>query len=148
DRTGAFPRNTEIEAVLTFASDNPPAAVQGVLPDGHTMSLRVHHTFLKLPEPGYTPRPLDPRIGFIPTSYRDHTAPFTEPIERYLASRWRLVKKEPSAALSEPVAPLVYYLDRGMPEPERKAVGEAALWWNRAFERAGFKGALVIKDLP
>jgi hypothetical protein len=148
DRTGAFPRNTEIEALLTFTSDDPPRAVAGVLPDGRTLSLTVHHTFLKLPEPGYVPRALDPRIGFIPQAHRDHTAPFTEPIERYLASRWRLDKKSPSAARSAPVEPIVFYLDRGMPEPERTAVREAALWWNRAFEDAGFQDALVIRDLP
>jgi hypothetical protein len=148
ERTGAFPRNTEIEAVLTFTSDNPPGAVAAVLPDRRTLSLAVHHTFLKLPEPGFVPRPLDPRIGFIPQAYRDHTAPFTEPIERYLASRWRLVKKDARATVSAPVEPIVFYLDRGLPEPERSAVREAALWWNRAFEDAGFQEALVIRDLP
>jgi len=148
ERTGAFPRNTEIEATLTFGSDNPARAVAAVLPDGRTMSLRVHHTFLELPEPGYSPRPLDPRIGFIPLRYLDHTAPFTEPIERYLISRWRLAKKDPSAALSEPVEPIVFYLDRGIPEPERTAMRQAALWWNHAFEQAGFKNAFVIRDLP
>lgn len=119
DRTGAFPRNTEIEAILTFSSDDASRPVAAVLPDGHSMSLRVHHTFLKLPEPGYAPRALDPRIGFIPQRYLDHTAPFTEPIERYLISRWRLARKDPAAALSEPVEPIVFYLDRGIPEPER-----------------------------
>jgi hypothetical protein len=148
ERTGAFPRNTEIEVTLTFTSENPPQGMAAVLPDGHTMSLRVHHTFLKLPEPGFTPRPLDPRIGFIPRRYLDHTAPFTEPIEKYLAVRWRLVKRDPSAALSEPVEPIVYYLDRGIPEPERTAIREGALWWNHAFEQAGFRNAFVVKDLP
>jgi hypothetical protein len=148
DRTGAFPRNTEIEALLTFTSDAPPSAVAAVLPDGRTLSLTVHHTFLKLPEPGFVPRPLDARVGFIPRAYRDHTAPYTEPIERYLASRWRLAKKDPGAPLSAPVEPIVYYLDRGMPEPERTAVREATLWWNHAFREAGFDGALVVRDLP
>jgi hypothetical protein len=148
DRTGAFPRNTEIEAVLTFTSDNPPPAVAAVLPDGRTMSLRVHHTFVKRPEPGYAPRRLDPRIGFIPQRHRDHTAPYTEPIDRYFASRWRLARKDPGAAVSEPVEPILFHLDRGMPEPERTAVKEAALWWNHAFEEAGFKDAIVIRDLP
>ncbi len=147
-RTGAFPRNTEIEVDLTLTSDNPPGSVAAVLPDGHTMSLTVHHTFLKLPEPGFVPRPLDPRIGFIPERYLDHTAPFTEPIEKYLAIRWRLAKKDPSAALSDPVEPIVYYLDRGIPEPERSAIRAGALWWNHAFELAGFRNAFVLEDLP
>jgi hypothetical protein len=138
DRTGAFPRNTEIEAQLTVVSDDPPAAVASVLPDGHTMTLRLHHTFLKLPEPGFSPRPLDPRIGFIPLFYRDHTAPFNAPIERYLACRWRVDASHP----------IVYYLDRGIPEPERSAMKEAALWWNHAFAEAGLPGAFVLEDLP
>ena len=138
DRTGAFPRNTEIEAQLTVVSDNPPAAVASVLPDGHTMTLRLHHTFLKAPDPGFTPRPLDPRIGFIPLFYRDHTAPLGGQIERYLACRWRVDADHP----------IVYYLDRGIPEPERSAMKEAALWWNHAFADAGWPGAFVLKDLP
>jgi len=148
DRSGAFPRNTEIEVIATFTSENPPRAFAGVLPDGHTMSLRLHHTFLKLPEPGFKPRFLDPRIGFIPRRYFDHNASWNEPIEKFLASRWRLVKKDPKAALSEPVEPIVYYLDRGIPEPERSAIRKGALWWNHAFELAGFKDAFVVRDLP
>ncbi len=148
DRTGAFPLNTEVEAVQTFSSEGAPPAVAEVLPDGRTMSLSVHYTFRKLPEPGYRPRAFDPRIGFIPLRHVDHTAPFIEPIEKYLASRWRLEKKDPSAAVSEPAQPIVYYLDRGIPEPERRAIRDAALWWNHAFEQAGFRNALEIRDLP
>ena len=147
-RTGAFPRNTEIEAEVSVTSENPPAAVAAVLPDGRTMTLAVHHTFLKMPEPGYAPRALDPRIGFIPELRLDHTAPYSKPIETYLAARWRLVKKDPAARTSEPVEPIVYYLDRGIPEPERSALRAGALWWNHAFEEAGFQNALVVKDLP
>jgi hypothetical protein len=147
-RSGAFPRNTEIEVIATFTVENPPRAFAGLLPDGRTMSLRLHHTFLKLPEPGFKPRALDPRIGFIPRRYLDHAAPWNEPIEKFLASRWRLVKADPTAAVSEPVEPIVYYLDRGIPEPERSAIRQGALWWNHAFEQAGFKNAFVLKDLP
>jgi Met-zincin/Domain of unknown function (DUF5117) len=147
-RTGAFPRNTEIEALLTFASDNAAASARNVSPDGRTLSLSVHHTFLKLPEPGYAPRRLDPRIGFIAQRHLDHTAPYTEPIERFLVSRWRLARKDESAGSSAPVEPIVFYLDRGMPEPERSTVKAAALWWNDAFAAAGFKDAVVIRDLP
>jgi hypothetical protein len=148
DRTGAFPRNTEIEALLTFASDNAAAPARNVSPDGRTLSLLVHHTFLKLPEPGYVPRRLDPRIGFIPQRHLDHTAPYTEPIERFLVSRWRLARKDESAAVSAPVEPILFYLDRGMPEPERSTVRAAALWWNHAFAVAGYQDAVVIRDLP
>ena len=148
ERTGAFPRNTELEAILTFASDNPKPAAAAVMPDGRTMSLRLHHSFFRLPESGYEPRFHDPRVGLLTLRYVDHTAPITEPIERYVSLRWRLKKKDPNAAISEPIEPIVYYLDLGMPEPERSVARRAALWWNRAFEKAGFKNALVIKDLP
>jgi hypothetical protein len=148
DRTGAFPKNTEIEAEVTLTSENPPRGIAAVLPDRHTMTLRVHHTFLKLPEAGFSPRPIDPRIGFIPERHFDHTAPVTEPIEKNLAARWRLARKDPAAPTSQPVEPIVYYLDRGIPEPERSAIRAGALWWNHAFEQAGFADALVVRDLP
>jgi hypothetical protein len=148
ERSGAFPRNTEIEALLTYATDEPASEIAQVLPDGRTLTLRVHHSFLSLPEPGFSPRAFDPRVGFIPLAYNDHAAPFTEPLERALAPGWRLLRKDPGAARSEPVAPIEFHLDPGMPEPERSAVREAALWWNRAFEEAGFDRALVVKDLP
>jgi hypothetical protein len=148
ERSGAFPRNTELEVALTFTSEAPPPALAAVLPDGRTLSLRVHHSFLKLPEPGFEPLLQDPRVGYIAQAHSDHAAPFDEPLRRYLAPRWRLSKKDPQAALSEPVQPIVYYLDRGLPEPERSAVRAAALWWNRAFAAAGFANALVLRDLP
>ena len=138
ERTGAFPRNTEIEAQLSYVSDNPSPAAADVLPDGRTMTLRIHHSFVQLPEPGFEPRPLDPRIGFIPLFYRDQTAPVSQPIERYLATRWRL----------DAAHPIVYYLDRGIPEPERAAIRGAVLWWNHAFAEAGFPDALRLEDLP
>jgi len=147
-RSGAFPRNTELEALVTITSENPPRTIAAVLPDRHSMTLTVHHTFLKLPEPGFMPRPLDPRVGFIPERYLDHTAPASEPIEKYLAIRWRLAKKDPAAPVSDPVEPILYYLDRGIPEPERSAIRAGALWWNHAFEQAGYRNALVVRDLP
>ncbi len=148
DRTGAFPLNTQIEVLATFSAERPPDGVADVLPDGRSMSLLLNHTFLRLPEPGYEPRDQDPRIGFLVERRLDHTAPLSEPIERYVASRWRLEKKDPLRAPSEPVRPIRLHLDRGMPEPERTAVKQAALWWNHAFEEAGFENAIVVEDLP
>jgi hypothetical protein len=148
ERSGAFPINTEIEAALTFTSDDAAAGMRVVLPDGRTLTLLVHHTFRALPPAGFTPRAYDPRVGFIAQGHKDYGAPRGEPLERYLAPRWRLVKKDPQAARSEPVEPIVYYLDRAIPEPERTAIRAAALWWNHAFEEAGFDNALVVRDLP
>jgi hypothetical protein len=148
ERSGAFPLNSEIEVLATFAADEVPEGIAEVLPDGRSMSLLLHHTFLKLPPPGFEAREQDPRVGVLSERRLDHTAPFSEPIERYLTNRWRLQKADAAAPLSPPTRPLRFYLDRGMPEPERSAVREAALWWNHAFEAAGFRDAIVIEDLP
>lgn len=145
DHTASFPLNTEIETLLTFTSDSGSELNQ---PESHTLSVREHQSFAALPEPGYEPREQDPRVGFFTTSFQDFSQPYDRPLARYLINRWRLQKKDPSAALSEPVKSIVFYLDRAIPEPVRSAVRRGALWWNDAFEQAGFKNALRIEDLP
>ncbi len=145
DHTASFPLNTEIETLLTFATDSESNLNQ---PDPHSLSLREHHSFVALPEPGYGQREQDPRVGFFTTGFLDFSQPYDRPLARYLTNRWRLQKKDPNAALSEPVKPIVFYLDRAMPEPVRSAARRGALWWNAAFEQAGFKDALRIEDLP
>ena len=147
-RSGAFPRNTELDATLTFTCDAPSPDMAAVLPDGHTMSVSIHHTFLQRPGPGFTPRDGDPRVGYFPELFQDHSARPSDPILHALADRWRLVKRDPTAAVSAPVEPLVYYLDRGIPEPERTTIRRGALWWNHAFAAAGFRDAVVVRDLP
>ncbi len=147
-RTKAFPENTEVEALLTFASENPGRELEDHAPDARSLSLREHYSFVKLPGPGYTPRAFDPRVGLFPVAFYDFGLPFDrEPVRRWI-SRWRLQKQDPAAAISEPVKPIVYYLDQGIPEPVRSAVREGALWWNRVFEAAGFRNAFQVKDLP
>lgn len=144
--TRSFPLNTEVEAWLTFTADKPGARMNQ--PSPLTLSVREHHSFVQLPEPGYEPREADPRVGFFGSHFDDFSQPFDKPLQRMLINRWRLVKKNPGAGLSEPVKPIVFYLDPAMPEPVRTAAREGALWWNQAFEQAGFKNALLIKDLP
>jgi len=145
DHSGSFPLNTEIEALLTFSSDSESNFNQ---PDSHALSIREHHSFLPLPEPGYEVREQDPRVGFFGVTFQDFSRPYDRPLTRYLISRWRLQKKDPNAAMSEPVRPIVFYLDRAIPEPIRSAARRGALWWNTAFEQAGFKNALQVEDLP
>ena len=143
ERTGAFPRNTEIEAALSTFRDNPSPAVADVLPDGRTMSLRIHHSFVELPEPGSRRgRSIRGSDSFL-VSTATRRRPSSEPIERYLATRWRLGRSPASRP-----QPIVYYLDRGIPEPERTAIRDAVLWWNHAFAEAGFPNALRVEDLP
>jgi hypothetical protein len=145
DDSGSFPLNTEVEALLTFSTDGENDLNQ---PDPHSLSVREHHSFVALPPPGYEPREADPRVGFFGPRFQDFSRPFDQPLDRYLISRWRLQKKDPNAAVSEPVKPLVFYLDPAIPEPVRSAARRGALWWNQAFEQAGFKNALRVEDLP
>jgi hypothetical protein len=144
-RMKAFPQNTEIETIATFASDNPGLLVNNVTPDGRALTLRIHHSFLKAPE-GYRPRLADPRIGVSALTFRDYAKPFNEGTEVDWATRWRLEKATPGAAMSEPKTPIVFYLDPGIPEPMRTAMREGTLWWNKAFEAAGFRNAIQVKD--
>lgn len=147
-RTKAFPRNSEVEATLTFTGDNPGAWLRDVTPTPEAVTVRQRHSFVALPEPGYQPRELDPRAGFFGIQYTDHATPLGQPVTRRLIVRHRLRKRDPAAAVSEPVRPIVYYLDRGAPEPVRTALLEGARWWNQAFEAAGYRDAFRAEMLP
>jgi hypothetical protein len=148
-RTKAFPRNTEVEAVLTFqTSDRPGPFVSGVAPIPDSVTVRAHHSFVQLPPPGYTPRRADPRVGVFSVDFFDYASPFTGPIQKQWIARHRLIKKDPTAAISEPVEPIVYYVDAGAPEPIRSALLEGTSWWGQAFEAAGFRNAFQVKVLP
>jgi hypothetical protein len=146
--TKNFPLNTEVEATLTFAGDEPGRWVRDVTPDPSAITVREHHSFVQLPPPGYKPRVYDPRSSFFGISYMDYATPVSESIVKRFAARHRLAKKDPSAAMSEPVEPIVYYLDRGAPEPIRSALLEGARWWNQAFAAAGYKNAFRVEMLP
>ena len=145
---GAFPLNTEIEAQVTYTTDAAGKGTRAVSPDGHTMTLLAHHTFRALPPAGFAARAQDPRVGFFSVDFKDYGAPFTQPLAQRLATRWRLVPKDAGARPCEPVQPIVYFLDPAIPEPERSSVRAAALWWNHAFEAAGWKNAFELRDLP
>jgi hypothetical protein len=144
-RMKAFPDNTEIETIMTFAADQPGQLVANVAPDPQSFTMRIHHSFLRAPT-GYTPRLADPRIGVSTVTFRDYTRPLNESPEVDWVTRWRLEKQNPGAALSEPKKPIVFYLDPGIPEPIRSAMREGALWWNKSFEAAGFRNAVQVKD--
>lgn len=146
DHTRTFPLNTEVEALLTFVTDKTGAHFNQ--PNPHVITIREHHSFVQLPDPGFEPRESDPRVGFFGTDFQDFSQPYDKMLDRGFINRWRLQKKDPNAALSEPLRPIKFYLDRAIPEPIRSAVREGVLWWNQAFERAGFKNAIVVDDLP
>jgi hypothetical protein len=147
-QTKNFPLNTEVEATLTFAGEEPGRWVRDVTPSPESITVREHHSFVQLPPAGYKPRAYDPRASFYGRSYMDYATPISEPIVKRFIARHRLEKKNPRAAVSEPVQPIVYYLDRGTPEPVRSALLEGARWWNQAFEAAGYKNAFRVEMLP
>jgi hypothetical protein len=154
--TKAFPKNTEVEAILTFATDTPSGGRRGssfvadVTPDPHALTLHEHQSFLELPGPGFNPRRYDPRAGYFPTSYRDYNAPLGAELDQQFIVRHRLNKKDPACRLAcEPEAPIQYYVDRGAPEPIRTALLEGARWWDQAFQAAGWaKGTFKVDILP
>ncbi|HEV7783026.1 MAG TPA: zinc-dependent metalloprotease [Chitinophagaceae bacterium] len=149
-RTKNFPQNSEFEATVTFINTDGTTGnyVNSVTPSPEAVTLRIHHSFVQLPDNDYQPREFDPRSSYIPVSFYDYSTPVSQPIEKYFITRHRLKKKDPSAAMSEAVNPIIYYLDNGTPEPIRSALLEGAGWWNQAFEAAGYKNAFQVKLLP
>ena len=148
--TKNFPLNTEVEATITFTNDDGKTGdyVNAVTPSPEAITLRMHHSFVQLPDNNYRPRVFDPRSSFFNISYADYSTPVSKPLQKYFICRHRLQKKDPNAAISEPVKPIVYYVDNGTPEPIRSALVEGASWWNQAFEAAGYKNAFIVKILP
>lgn len=144
----AFPRNSEIEVTLTFTSDNPGGWVRDVSPTPEAVTVRERHSLVRLPDDGYVPRRSDPNAGYFGIDYADYAAPMGTPLVQRFIARHRLRKRNPGAAVSEPVEPIVYYVDRGAPEPIRTALLEGARWWNQAFEAAGYRNAFRVELMP
>jgi hypothetical protein len=147
-RTKAFPTNTEVELALTFTSDQPGGLVRSVTPTPSALTLRQHHSFVELPTEPFPVRKADPRAGFNGIDFMDYATPLGEPLQKQYIARHRIQKRNPSAARSEPVEPIVYYLDPGTPEPIRSALLEGASWWNEAFQAAGFIDGFQVRVLP
>ena len=147
DNCRNFPQNTEIELLLTFEGKAEDDYIKEVTPSSGSVTVRQHHSFIQLPS-GYKPRMYDSRSGYGSISYQDYATPISESIHKRFIRRHRLEKKDPDQVMSEAVEPIIYYLDRGAPEPIRSALMEGASWWNVAFEAAGFKNAFQVKLLP
>jgi hypothetical protein len=146
--TKAFPDNSEMESIVTFIGQATGPWLRTVTPDAESFSVHLHHSFIRLPDDNYEPLVFEPRSGFFGASYQDYATPVGDPLVGTFASRHRLKKKDPTAAVSEAVEPIVYYVDRGAPEPIRTALIEGASWWNQAFEAAGYKDAFQVRLLP
>jgi hypothetical protein len=159
-RTKAFPANTEIETLLTFANDPSggrggagggglfSGSVASVTPTAEAVTLREHYSLVELPDHNFKPRSYDPRAGYFDLSFVDYSVPIGEPMVQRYIERHRLEKKDPSAAVGEPLKPIQYWVDPGAPEDIRKALLEGASWWTQAFEAAGFRNAFQVAVLP
>ena len=147
-RTKAFPKNIEFDIMLTFSGTPSGSLISSVTPSPDAITLNQHHSFVALPDSNYKPRQFDPRSGANALTFFDYTTPVSRSTKKQYLLRHRLIKKNPSAASSEALEPIIYYLDNGTPEPVRSALIEGGIWWNQAFENIGFKNAFQIKMLP
>ena len=149
-RTKAFPDNSEVEAMVTFKGQPTGEILRTVVPDATSFTVHLHHSFIRLPDENYEPLPYEPRAGIIGISYGmdgffDYASEINDTLAVGYGRRHRLNKKDPSAETSEAIKPIVYYVDRGAPEPIRSALLEGASWWNEAFTAAGYKDAFRVE---
>jgi hypothetical protein len=147
-RSKAFVDNTELEALVTFAGSKAGEYVRQVTPDSNSISVHLHHSLIRLPDDQYQTRQFTPFSGYWSVGYQDYSAPLDESMAVSMIPRHRLHKKDPKAAVSEALEPIVYYLDPGIPEPVMSALKDGALWWDQAFSAIGYKNAFQVKILP
>src|SRR5690606_29077207 len=140
----SFPDNTEFEALITLKGSEAGSHLRSVSPNNEAITVRTHHSFVRLPDQVMQPRKYDPRSGGIPLTFYDYAAPLNQSMKVQWAIRHRL-EHTPDGGVKEPI---VYYLDSGTPEPVRSALLEGAKWWQDAFEAAGFSNAYEVKMLP
>ncbi len=147
--TKAFADNTEIDIALTFAASAQPGRVVGsIVPDGKALTLRQHLTLMRLPDDNFRPRAIDPRVGYFGISFNDYAQPIQGQLKQQWAARHRLERVNPRDPTSPIKNPLVYYIDRGIPEPMRTATFQGVSWWTEAFDKAGLKGGFKVEYLP
>lgn len=144
----AFPNNTELEAIVSFKGSKPGKYLRDVAPDPENITVHMHHSYIALPDGNYQPRKFHPYSGYWAIEHKDYAAAIEDDMAVKYIPRHRLIKKNPQAAKSEAVEPIVYYLDPGAPEPVKSALLDGAKWWNQAFEAAGFIDAFQVKILP
>jgi len=147
-QTKAFPNNVEIEALLTYSPSNRNNVDFHTVPDSRYIPIKVHYSLCALPEVPMKPRLADNRVGQFMTVMKDFARDNQEDFFVRYINRWRLEKKDPNAEISEPVKPIVWYIDRTVPDAYRPWVKKGVEAWQRAFEAAGFRNAIVAKDAP
>lgn len=141
----SYPENTDVAVEYVYSK---PSVLNGgtrAVTDGRNVSIKVYHSFIQMPDNNFEPVIDDPRIGFFTTQVTDMTTP-ERANYRDFVHKWHLVKKDPNAAISEPVEPIVWWMENTTPQELRPLIKKAALKWNLAFEKAGFKNAVVVKQ--
>ncbi len=149
-----FPQNVELESVFGFTGGSSPkvefnAPNLSTLPDSNAFTLKVHYSLSQLPtQNSYRPRLADERVGYFVTAYQDLSKKSTKtPFVRYI-NRWHLEKQNPNESISPPIQPITFWIENTVPLEYRSAIREGALMWNNAFEKIGFKDAIVVKQMP
>jgi hypothetical protein len=142
-----YPANTDV--VVEYVYDNPAPLVGGgrEVTDPRYVSVQVQHTLIEMPENDFQPRFDDARVGYFTQQVTDLTSTRSAPF-RDLLNRWHLVKQDPTAAISEPVEPIVWWIENTTPHEFRDVIRDATLAWNEAFEAAGFRNAVQVKIQP
>lgn len=147
--TNAFPKNTEVDVSLTFAASGAPGGiVSRMAPDGHAFTLRDHISLVELPDDSYQPRAWDPRVGYFGIAFNDYAQPVDQPLQQRWIERHRLERVNPDDPNSPIKNPIVYCVDRGIPEPIRTATLQGVKWWEQAFDEAGLKGGFKVDLCP
>nr|MCU0537687.1 zinc-dependent metalloprotease [Hydrococcus sp. Prado102] len=143
----SYPNNTDIVVDLSY--DNPTTLASGGpdVVDPRYVRIRMQHSFLEMPKNDFSPRRDDPRVGYFMQQRTDMTSVGVTPYKDMI-NRWFLKKKDPTAALSEPVEPIVFWIENTTPLEYRQTIIDAGLKWNEAFEKAGFKNAVQMKVMP
>jgi hypothetical protein len=147
-RIADYPENIEVDTRVTFSPSQPQRLNLPSVPDPRYIQLGVHYSIRKLPDEPMMPRIEDDRVGYFTTSFKDFNRTDKESWFVHYVNRWRLEKKDPDAELSEPVKPIIYYIDRTVPEEYVDYLIAGVEWWQKAFEAAGFKNAIIAKRAP
>jgi hypothetical protein len=142
-----YPENTNVKTLYVYSNPSVLNGGSAAVTDGRNVSIKVFHTFMNMPKDDYSPRMDDARVGYFLTETNDMTATSTVNY-RDMIHRWKLIKKNPEAAISEPVTPITWWIENTTPLEWRATIKEGVLAWNVAFEKAGFKNAMAVKVQP
>jgi hypothetical protein len=142
-----YPENTNVKTQYVYSNPSVLNGGSAAVTDGRNVSIKVFHTFMNMPKDDYSPRMDDARVGYFLTETNDMTATSTVNY-RDMIHRWKLIKKNPEAAISEPVTPITWWIENTTPLEWRETIKEGVLAWNVAFEKAGFKNAMAVKVQP